>query len=68
MTDEKIQPAHLGDGAYASFDGYHLNLAANHHLNHVISLEPAVLAELIRYARLVNQHYGVQHFYFPEDV
>lgn len=46
MNDE-----YLGDGVYASFDGYHIWLAANHHENRVVALEPAVLAQLIEYAR-----------------
>ena len=44
-TDE-----HLGDGVYASFDGYQIWLAANHHENKVIALEPPVMMELIKYA------------------
>lgn len=42
---------HLGDGAYASFDGYNINLAVNHHLNHVICMEPSVVRAFIEYAR-----------------
>lgn len=39
---------HLGDGAYLSHDGWHIWLAANHHRNKVIALEPMVFAALIR--------------------
>ena len=60
-----IDPAHIGDGVYASFDGYHLNLAVNRHDNHVVSLEPAVLRELIHYARRVDEVHGVAHFRVP---
>jgi hypothetical protein len=48
MADERQQ--YLGDGVYASFDGYQIWLAANHHTNRVIALEPAVLDALIKYA------------------
>ena len=46
MTDNQ----HLGDGVYASNDGYHIWLAANHHDNKVVALEPQVMMALIRYA------------------
>ena len=45
---------HLGDGVYASFDGYQIWLAANHHENKVIALEPRVLENLIEYAKRVG--------------
>jgi hypothetical protein len=41
---------HLGDGVYVSFDGYQIWLAANHHENKVVALEPDVIMRLIRYA------------------
>jgi len=41
---------YLGDGVYASFDGFQIWLAANDHNNKVIAIEPAVMTELIRYA------------------
>lgn len=44
---------YLGDGVYASFDGYHIWLAANDYGNKVVALEPGVLAELLRYARRI---------------
>lgn len=46
MTAEKI--VYLGDGVYLSFDGYQLWLAANHHENLVIALEPAVFERLVQ--------------------
>ena len=45
---------HLGDGVYASFDGYQIWLAANHHENKVIALEPRVLENLIEYAERIG--------------
>ena len=41
------ETTHLGDGVYLSFDGYQLWLAANHHENRVIALEPGVFKNLI---------------------
>ncbi|MDE2105690.1 MAG: hypothetical protein KGL39_51155 [Patescibacteria group bacterium] len=49
MSDMKDK--YLGDGVYASFDGYQIWLAANHHENRVVALEPDVLFELIEYAQ-----------------
>lgn len=37
---------YLGDGVYLSFDGFQYWLAANHHENKVIALEPNVLNAL----------------------
>jgi hypothetical protein len=45
---------HIGDGVYASFDGYHVNLAVNDHRNHAVALDPYVLADLIKYAQRVG--------------
>lgn len=53
---------HLGDGVYASFDGYQLWLAANHHENKVVALEPAVLLALVQYAQRVNRSIGSRYF------
>ncbi len=49
MSDD----AYLGDGVYASFDGYQIWLAANHQTNKVIALEPEVLDALIDYRNRV---------------
>ena len=52
MTGEKPTfDRYLGDGVYASFDGYQIWLAANHHENKVIALEPSVFAALVEYER-----------------
>jgi hypothetical protein len=45
---------YLGDGVYASHDGYQIWLAANHHENKVIALEPAVMSALLRYAKAIE--------------
>jgi hypothetical protein len=53
MTEQRTHRAYLGDGVYASFDGYQVWLAANHHENDVVALEPAVMAALALYAKRV---------------
>jgi hypothetical protein len=58
MTDQTTTPpivpdAYLGDGVYASFDGYQIWLAVNHHSNKVVALEPDVFASLIEYREKV---------------
>jgi hypothetical protein len=47
MNEENI---YLGDGVYASFDGYQIWLAVNHHENKQVALEPQVLAALMAYS------------------
>lgn len=47
MSDVKD---YLGDGVYVRFDGYQIWVAANHHTNEVVALEPEVLNRLIRFA------------------
>lgn len=47
------QQTYLGDGVYASFDGFQIWLAVNHHENNVVALEPRVMESLLRYAELV---------------
>ncbi len=50
---ENHQDAYLGDGVYASFDGYQIWLAVNHHTNKQIAIEPNVMNALLRYAQMV---------------
>ena len=47
---------YLGDGVYASSDGYHiiLDLRAQDSTTRIV-LEPEVFKELIRYAQTVNE-------------
>lgn len=53
MPEGYEKEEYLGDGVYASFDGYQIWLAANHHTNKVIALEPAVFSSLVDYAKQV---------------
>ena len=45
---------HLGDGAYATFDGYAIVLTSNHHdqelADDIIYLEPSVIRALVNFA------------------
>jgi len=55
--DEHSDHEYLGDGVYASFDGYQIWLAANDHRNIVIALEPDVFEALVQYRdRLVRKY------------
>jgi hypothetical protein len=45
----EMPPRYLGDGVYASFDGFQIWLAANHHENKVVALEEPVMAALYKY-------------------
>lgn len=47
------QQTYLGDGVYASFDGYQIWLAVNHHTNNVVAIEPSVMESLMHYAAKV---------------
>jgi hypothetical protein len=53
MTTDNQHDAYLGDGVYASFDGYQIWLAVNHHENKQVAIEPAVLLSLLSYAERV---------------
>lgn len=45
---------YLGDGVYTSFDGYYIWLAANHHKNKVVALEPEVFDKLVDYNKKIR--------------
>ena len=55
--DEKRYPIeYLGDGVYASFDGYHVWLRTERFgWMHTIALEPCVLDSLKMYAERVHE-------------
>ena len=52
MRDKDV---YLGDGVYASFDGYQIWLAVNHHDNKVVALDPDVFAKLCKYAEPMKE-------------
>ena len=53
---ERLEDRCIGDGVYASFDGYHiiLDLRAQDSMTR-IALEPAVLTELMKYRADVEE-------------
>ncbi len=51
---EKIED-YLGDGVYASYDGYHIILDLRAQDSSRIALEPAVFAALLRFNERVMQ-------------
>lgn len=46
---------YLGDGVYASFDGYQIWLAVNQESNHVVALDPNVFARLCQYVEMLKE-------------
>lgn len=55
-TLPKPAPTHLGDGVYASFDGYHIQISVNDHRNPpVVALEPSVMEALIAYYKITQE-------------
>lgn len=50
-----IENTYLGDGVYASFDGYKIWLAVRHHENKVVALEPEVFASLCAYVERLKE-------------
>lgn len=49
-TERPPQAEYLGDGVYASHDGFQIWLAVNHHENQVVALDFNTLQQLARYA------------------
>jgi hypothetical protein len=46
---------YLGDGVYASYDGFQIWLAVNHHENKQVALEPQVFKRLCEYAKMLKE-------------
>ena len=58
MDDDKEHPQYLGDGVYASYDGYHIWLKTQRDGRwESIALEPEVFQSLF--------HYALQHGWTP---
>jgi hypothetical protein len=51
---------YLGDGAYANWNGMRISLAANHHANTVIYLEPEVMDNLITFYEQMKKQKNVK--------
>lgn len=62
--NDKIEDKYLGDGVYASFDGYQIWLAANDHRNKVVAIEPQVWVALQKFVASINETYRVEYFEF----
>jgi sulfur transfer complex TusBCD TusB component (DsrH family) len=50
---------YLGDGVYASHDGFQVWLAVNHHENKVVALDPDVFARLCKYFEMLKEKKNV---------
>jgi len=51
---EPQPPVHVGDGAYASYDGYQIWLMANSpHSSNRVALEPSTFLKFIDYAKTI---------------
>jgi hypothetical protein len=49
------QPVYLGDGVYATFDGWYVELRLSRHdVPFAVALEPPVMEKLIAYYRQVS--------------
>ena len=53
--DETYESTYLGDGVYASHDGFQVWLAVNHHENNVLVLEPEVFFRLCEYVKRLEE-------------
>ena len=50
---------HLGDGVFATFDGYGIELRVNNHRSEPVAyLEPRVVTELVRFLERQQQKTG----------
>jgi hypothetical protein len=55
--------SYLGDGLYATFDGWQITLRAPRlDGDHWVGLEPETYTNLIRFAERINGKYAVNHF------
>lgn len=55
--------SYLGDGLYATFDGWQIVLRApREDGDHTVALEPEVFTALMRFAERINGKYNVEHF------
>ena len=54
----RVNESYLGDGVYASFDGYHIWLRTQRETWHEIALEPCVLTALNDYAQRLREEYA----------
>jgi hypothetical protein len=60
---DKIEDVYISDAVIASFDGFSIWLRTDDGNNQQIALEPQVLRALIDYAKSIDAHYGIEHFF-----
>jgi len=75
MTDTRDgttkDESYLGDGLYATFDGWQIilqtprNDAPRRVSDHWVALEPDTFMSLVRFAAHINAKYKVEHFKWP---
>ncbi len=52
----RVEPRYLGDGVYATYDGYQIELRLNDHREQpVIYLDPDVMKALVGYAATIER-------------
>ena len=56
MKDQICPPRYIGDGVYASFDGYQIWLGL-HEGQQLIALEPSVMSSLKDYEQLIIRQF-----------
>jgi len=61
---KKLPKEYLGDGLYANFDGFQIELTAENGLNitDTVALEPSVYKRLREYAKAINKEYNLAYF------
>lgn len=55
----KLEPVYLGDGLYASFDGFNIWLTGG---GGRVALEPETLVKLDEYRRKIDKEYNVKRY------
>jgi hypothetical protein len=59
FAKQQNDPRHLGDGAYASHDGYHIWVSADRDgITHCVAFEPGLIQELVRYEADIRRKYA----------
>lgn len=54
QLERLMEPMHIGDGVYVSYDGFHVNIAVNDHRNHVVALDPNVQESIKEYIQNIH--------------
>ena len=63
MSDESKDKCYLGDGLYATFDGWQIILRTpRNNGEHWVALDPEVFTTLVHFANGINNKYGQNIF------